>query len=401
MLICIVSEGDFLKYMAFSVIRAIFTARLALLKCRLSHAAGTDWPGDVAMARCPDILSHLAENVNCLLVTGTNGKTTTAAMIRKIFHSRGIPVVSNKEGANLESGLVVSFLWHCTPWGSSFRRYAVLECDEKWVPTVFRKVKPKVLVVTNLSEDQLDRTGGPEALYRLILSGITDDDTVLCINESCPISGRLAEEGLKNRIISFSASGATASVNGRTYPVRLSVPGNYNIENAAAAAAACLAFDIPCEESLAALEDFKAPFGRMENFSLDGVPVTICLAKNVVSADNVLSHIETTEPEAQVVFGIHANWGDGADRSWISGISVPPGMKCLSGVIISGDCTGEIAAHLKDSGYPVRKAKTTEEVFSLIRESSRPVYLVTSYTYMMEIRNLFVKQGDLKDFWKT
>ncbi|MBQ0099913.1 MAG: hypothetical protein KBS39_00190, partial [Lachnospiraceae bacterium] len=121
-------------------------ARLALLKCRLRHSAGSDWPGDVALSYCPDILTRLSHGVDCILVTGTNGKTTTAAMIRKIFSSKSIPVI------------------------------------------------------TNLSEYQENRTGSPEELFQLLLSCVRKSDAVLCINEDCPVSGRMLIKGLPNRI---------------------------------------------------------------------------------------------------------------------------------------------------------------------------------------------------------
>ena len=376
-------------------------ARLALLTCRLKHSAGSNWPGDVALSYCPDILTHLSRGADCLLVTGTNGKTTTAAMIRQIFTSKNIPVIANKEGSNMQSGMIVPFLRHRSLRGSFFRKFAVLECDELWVPLAFREVRPKYLVITNLSEDQEDRTGSPEELYQLLLSSVRKSDAVLCINENCPVSGRMLKEGLPNRIISFSAKGTDVIVNGKRYPVDLSIPGDYNVENAAAAAAACLLFGISPQEALSALKDFRAPFGRMETFSMDGVPVTICLAKNVVSADNVLSCIASREPDARVVFGFHTNIGDSADRTWIGKIGIRSGMDFLEGAVASGSCMEEIAEALSVHGYSCRKAKTPEEVIPIIRESSRPVYILASYTYMMEIRKLFVNAGYLKDFWKT
>ena len=200
---------------------------------------------------------------------------------------------------------------------------------------------------------------------------------------------------------SFSAKGTDVIVNREKYPVDLSIPGDYNVENAAAAAAACLPFGIPCEEALSALKDFRAPFGRMETFSMEGVPVTICLTKNVVSADNVLSCIASREPDARVVFGFHTNIGDSADRTWIGKISIRPGMDFLEGAIAGGSCTEEIAAALSAHGYSCRKAKKTEEVIPIIQESSRPVYILASYSYMMEIRKLFVNAGYLKNFWKA
>lgn len=379
---------------------SIFMARLALFFCRLTRSGGTNVPGTVALFFCPDIFTRLAADKDIIAVTGTNGKTTTTAMIRHIFSVRGISVISNREGANLDSGLVSTFLKHCDLKGSSSEKTAVLECDEKWVPLVFQKVRPKVLVITNLAEDQLDRTGGPEVIYQSLLSYAKTIPVDLCINKNCPVSSRFRDEDLNNRILSFSADGSGVSVDGAPYPVCLPVSGNNNTENAAAAAAACIPFGIPAEVSLDALKDFHAPFGRMETFSLDGVSVTICLSKNAVSTNGLLNYIEATKADSQVIMCFNANRGDGADRTWIQKIGFLPEMTCLNDVIIGGACAEDLAHALRRAGHSCHYAKNTESVVSLIRASSKPVFLIVNPSYLLKIRKAFAKKGYLKDFWK-
>ena len=379
---------------------SIFMARIALCICRLTHSGGTNVPGIVAVFLCPDIFTHLVKGKDTIVVTGTNGKTTTTAMIRHIFSAQGIPVISNKEGANLDSGLVSAFLKRCDYKGSTPEKIAVLECDEKWVPRVFQDVKPNILVITNLTEDQLDRTGGPEVIYQSLLSYAKKSSVDLCINIACPISSRFHEEDLRNRIISFSAKGCDVSVDGASYHIHLPISGNYNYENAAAAAAACIPFHIPAEASLNALKDFHAPFGRMETFFLDGVPVTICLCKNAVSTNNVLNYIEERKFDAQVILCFNANRGDGADRTWIQRIDFHTGMTCLHNVIAGGACAEEIIHALQHAGYSCRHAKGTDSIISLIQASTKPVFLIVSASYLLEIRKVIAKKGYLDDFWK-
>ena len=110
---------------------------LALIVCRLARAAirllgrgGTDLPGRLALKICPDLLGVLAKTVTVVIVTGTNGKTTTSRMIEQAFLDAGISYFANKTGANLISGITAEFAVHSTLGGKCKYTHAVIESDE-------------------------------------------------------------------------------------------------------------------------------------------------------------------------------------------------------------------------------------------------------------------------------
>ena len=116
-------------------------------------------PGRFAMKVCPDLLSRLSGGVKTVAVTGTNGKTTCSRMIEEAFSEAGLNYFANRSGANLMSGITTEFVMNCTLFGRMKKEYAVIECDEAAATKVFSQLQPKVIVVTNLFRDQLDRYG--------------------------------------------------------------------------------------------------------------------------------------------------------------------------------------------------------------------------------------------------
>ena len=105
--------------------------------CRLSRFAirklgrgGTDLPGRIALKVNPNILREMSKGVKTIIVTGTNGKTTTSRMIEQCLKDSGKSYLANKSGANLFSGITADFAQNCSLTGKCKREYAVIECDE-------------------------------------------------------------------------------------------------------------------------------------------------------------------------------------------------------------------------------------------------------------------------------
>src|SRR6202161_70131 len=99
----------------------------------------------------PELLKLLAADRQVVLVTGTNGKTTTTRLITAALGALGQEIASNAFGANMEAGLASALA------GAPNAPYAVLEVDERYLPAVIRATRPKVVVLLNLSRDQMDR----------------------------------------------------------------------------------------------------------------------------------------------------------------------------------------------------------------------------------------------------
>ncbi len=89
---------------------ACLICRLARWGIRLLGRGGTSLPGKLALKVCPDLLSELGRGVDTLVLTGTNGKTTTAGMLRHMLDAAGTDYFSNRSGANLKSGIAAEFI---------------------------------------------------------------------------------------------------------------------------------------------------------------------------------------------------------------------------------------------------------------------------------------------------
>jgi len=140
-----------------------------------------------------DLLTVVSQDVASIVVTGTNGKTTTAAMLESVLRCAGLETVSNRSGANLLSG-VTAELAACTDWrGRAVKHYAVIECDEGALHQVVPLLRPKVIIVTNLFRDQLDRYGEVMHTLEAVRRGIEQvPEAVLCLNADDSLTASLA-----------------------------------------------------------------------------------------------------------------------------------------------------------------------------------------------------------------
>lgn len=133
---------------------AVRAGRIAAGSSRaLGRGSGGMIGGAVAAKLCPDILARLAAGKRCVIVTGTNGKSTTTRMITFALQAAGHTVATNRGGDNMEGGLITAFMENL------LADFAVLEVDEMHVPTIAKMVQPQVITYLNLSRDQLDRVG--------------------------------------------------------------------------------------------------------------------------------------------------------------------------------------------------------------------------------------------------
>ncbi|MFA6308260.1 MAG: MurT ligase domain-containing protein [Clostridia bacterium] len=145
---------------------AIIVSKLAIKACRLVKWGGTSLPGTIARKIYPGILKLISKDFNLIMVTGTNGKTTTTLIIAKMLEENGIEYITNKSGANLVSGITATFIDAVNLMGKSTVKTALIEIDEAAFNKFSEQRSPDILVVTNFFRDQLDRYG---ELYSTLL----------------------------------------------------------------------------------------------------------------------------------------------------------------------------------------------------------------------------------------
>lgn len=363
------------------MIASILFCKMTRFALRLLRRGGTDFPGRVALAICPDLLSYLAKDVTTIIVTGTNGKTTTSRMIEQSLADSKISYFANKSGANLLSGVTAEFAMHSSIFGKCRHSFALIEADEAAFKAISPQVQARVIVVTNVFRDQLDRYGevthtlsnlriGCEGSPDALLCLNADDSLCVSLNDALPnkalfygvdtpiYESRVAElsdapycirckHAYEYRYVTFGHLGGyrcpvcgyerpapTVSVtkilssdeersrvitraDGRDYETTVNLPGGYNIYNACAAMAAGSALNLNLSTVSSALSTFSCGFGRMEKFSIGKTCLRMILIKNPAGCNQVLNFL--TELKTPCIFTACLNdrAQDGKDISWI------------------------------------------------------------------------------------
>ncbi|MEI6169933.1 MAG: MurT ligase domain-containing protein [Candidatus Saccharibacteria bacterium] len=177
---------------------AIIAAKVALKTNRITGSGGTALPGMLAQKLDKDILRKLVlKNFpkGIIVVTGTNGKTTTSRFIANILEEAGISYVHNRAGSNMERGLISTMAENTNLYGRVDADVALFEVDEAFMPKVCRAIEPDTIVVTNLFRDQLDRYGELDKIARSFRNLFEDlPNTKLVLNADDPLVASLGYE---------------------------------------------------------------------------------------------------------------------------------------------------------------------------------------------------------------
>ena len=168
---------------------------------RKTGRGGTAVPGIVALKFSKEILSTVSDGMKIVVVTGTNGKTTTCNMIEHALSSSGKNVLLNKSGANLVHGIAADLISNATWDGKARYPYVVLECDEAALKQLVSYVEPAAIVVTNLFSDQMDRYGSVQNTLNEIRKGVVKSpNSTLVLNADEPLSASLSLD-VPNKVV--------------------------------------------------------------------------------------------------------------------------------------------------------------------------------------------------------
>jgi UDP-N-acetylmuramyl tripeptide synthase len=386
---------------------------------RLGRGGGTTLPGRLLLRFDKHAIGRLGQRLEAgtVLLSATNGKTTTASMIAGIMARTGQPVVRNAAGSNMHWGIATALI----DAGSQRSELGLFEVDEAWLPAVARELQPDTVVLCNLFRDQLDRYGELELLAdrwaelvaeragsaRFVLNaddplvadlgrerpgvvyfGISDDSQALpelqhaadskhCRNcgtpydyeaiylghlgrYRCPGCGRERPDPqvVAERIVLDGMSGSRISLRtpaGST-EIRLPLPGLYNVYNAVAAAAAAMELGAALDDVKASLEEQTAAFGRVETIPIEGRDVSILLVKNPAGANEVLRTLTLEGSQLDLWIALNDKIADGRDVSWVWDAD----FELLAGRVRRVTCSGtraeEMALRLKYAGIDAELA---------------------------------------------
>lgn len=161
---------------------------------------GSSMPGQIALKLDKNILRKVKLPEDIVVVTGSNGKTSTTEMICNILQNNGYNVGCNKEGSNQTEGVTTMILNCCNLKGEVKKDVLVIESDERYLRHTLKFFTPKYIVVTNLYRDQMTRNGHPELIYKIIKEGI-DEKSTLILNTDDPLSSLYGYK--KDKVVYF------------------------------------------------------------------------------------------------------------------------------------------------------------------------------------------------------
>ena len=422
------------------------TARLAA-RVRGGGSGGTAFPGLVMERTDPGFLERTLSRLprGVIVVSGTNGKTTTTKMVVQLLREQGLKVFTNRTGSNFVRGVLASLLTEVDAAGNLDADIAVLELDEAHAVHFVAQVRPRACLLLNVMRDQLDRFGEIDYTASLLHSIAKATSDVVVLNGDDP---RLAApaflEDVTARVVSFGAGEdlrslflsdddlrtglasprdrgegpgprvtleaingqrATVRVDGASHEVDFAIPGVHNLINACAALGVVLEVlgeDADLPGLLATLGTVQAAFGRGEVLTLDGRPVQLSLVKNPAGFRmGLLSAASQAQDGEVVVVAINDEYADGRDMSWLWDVDFAA-LRANGVAVVTGVRAWDMALRLRYDDVEVTDVEPDlRKAVALMRraatDADRPMRIFTTYTAMLALRSILGEMTDVEE----
>jgi len=370
--------------------------------------------GVIGLRLEPDLLSLLARGRQVVLVTGTNGKTTTTRLITAALGVLGQQVASNAFGANMEAGLVAALA------KAPDATMAVLEVDEKYMPAMLEATSARVVTLLNLSRDQMDRAAEIWLLARRWRAALAGADCRVIANADdplvawaagqarnvtwvaagqrwhddswcCPNCGsHLLRDGedwhcgeCPNRRppVSWVLAGEEViDPSGRARPLDLILPGRANRSNAVIALAVAEVFGVGVTQAIGAVRQVRSVAGRYTQVRRRGSDLRLLLAKNPAGWLEALDILAPAPVPG--ILAVNAQVPDGRDTSWLWDVD----YRRLRGrpVFVTGERRLDLAVRLEADEVASCMVGGVDEAVDLAHSTSMDV--IANYTAFQQIR---------------
>ena len=368
----------------------------------------------------PSTLKQLPKGV--VVISGTNGKTTTTKMVVALLESQGLKVFTNRTGSNFVRGVAAALLGDIDMKGKLDADIAVLELDEAHAVKFVEIIPPRYSLLLNVMRDQLDRFGEIDATARMLqkIAEATTDTVVINREDSrvLKIADGLSAEvryfGLNDSLLShfpsdddlhgktskksarpnadvtlkdFNDKGAAFSIAGKDFVTPLKLRGVYNIFNSAAALALtrAIAPEASINSLLGALSIVTPAFGRGEVLTVGGQPLELVLVKN---PSGFRLGLQSYDPKGYAtMIAINDNYADGRDMSWLWDVDFTSLEK--EPVYITGIRAYDMALRMQYDDAPVEKVETEltvalRDFIALHPDTPKRIYC--TYTAMLALR---------------
>ena len=410
---------------------SIITGKLVRFSLKATGRSATALPGNIALRIEPELLKIVNERCKKkVMVTGTNGKTTTNNLIAHILGGDFKNILSNLRGANMPQGIASSFIENPKneyDWG-------VFEVDEGSFVRVMKDIEPDYIVVTNFFRDQLDRYGEIENTVSMVYETIKPSNTSLILNADDPLVSKFKnlnknnifygikknkfsskdekvvetrncpscnnyidyeyfnygqlggynckECGFKNPFYDYYVENITYKDNKYCFDINTAnkktfkdtcfeYEGIYNIYNCCAAFTFGSEIGIEPSKIIDRMENFDYKLGRMEEIKFKDKIIKIVLTKNPIGLTEVIKSISHDKRRKAILFILNDNPADGQDISWIwdAGLSKFKNIKNLKKIYCSGKRAEDIALRIEYAHIPTELIKIDDNVHKSIKEA--------------------------------
>lgn len=417
---------------------SIWIGKLAQVLSRLTGSNGTALPGflieRIYRPFLSKALTQLPEGV--IIVTGTNGKTTTTKLIAETLEAEGYRVLTNKSGSNFVRGVISLVVSEADVRGRLHKDIAVLEQDEAYAVHFVRQVRPRGVLVLNIMRDQMDRFGEIDTTANMLATVTESATEFVVLNESDPRVSRLqVSEGLskgyftpstalqhlfpqddewhtdskkivqhhskaETELMNIVGSKISYSSHGEKVSGEMKISGLHNYLNAAAAIEVCrqiLQDKFSLKSVFTFMSGVDPAFGRGEAVTVKGRTVRLQLVKNPAGFTQSLKLLELQKYQGMLV-AINDEYADGRDMSWLWDVDFSQyELSNMPQLITSGTRAYDMAVRLKYDTHDVGQIECEVEkaLAHMIQVSKTGDELIVfcTYTAMLEIRKILQKAG--------
>ncbi len=412
------------------LIFSLLVGKILLFLLRLAGRGGSALPGLVIEKLYPSFLPKMLNQLSggVVLITGTNGKTTTTKILSELLEANGLRVLTNKTGSNFVRGTISAIAEAADMNGKLTYDIAVFEQDEAHAVRFVDEVKPSGVVALNIMRDQMDRFGEIDTTAKLVsqVAEAAKDWVVLNANDSriAAIALKIGvstlwfghSEALVNRFVTddqhhhqddltyFAAaepnvcltalapSKITVKIGEKSEELTLRLDGTHNALNVTAALTALAAImpDAPFEKTRGRLETIEPAFGRGERIKLNnGAELRLQLVKNPSGFTHGLGLLNDKKYDAVGVV-INDDYADGRDVSWLWDVDFVNINKHKTTVICGGSRGYDMAVRLKYEGVFTDSVSTelSEFLESVVAKADQNAIIYCTYTAMLALRKL-------------
>jgi lipid II isoglutaminyl synthase (glutamine-hydrolysing) len=428
------------------------------------RGGGTSLPGKVLTRVEPHAIAQLASRLDrgSVVISATNGKTTSAAMVASILERTGARLVHNRAGANMAGGIASALAAASRRGGRALSGdLGLFEVDEFWLGAVVEELEPRAMLLGNLFRDQLDRYGELETIADRWAAVVARSDAQLVLNADDPLIADLGrgrgatyfgvdDDSLALPELQHASDSKHCRRCGHTYEytkiyiahtghyrcphcgqhrpapdvvatdvelrgirsaaftlrerrVELPLPGLYNVYNALGAAALTLSLGVPLDDVIAGLEGVAPAFGRAETLDL-GRPTSILLVKNPAGANEVLRTLALEGGELDLLGVLNDRTADGRDVSWVWDADWELLVPHVRRMTCAGTRAAELALRMKYAGLDTSRLTVVDELEealdAALAAGEGPLYVVPTYTALLELRDILTRRGQAEAYWR-